>query len=83
MPSRLSAEPLAREERARLLARVAARGYVDDYTGVRISSTGRRFRVRDATVWNLTDEQGYYRGQAACLRRWEPVDERDSHQCFP
>lgn len=75
MPSRLSAEPLVREERKRLLSRVATLGYVDDYRGVRISRTGRRFFVREATVWNLSDEQGRCCGQAACLRRWEPVGE--------
>ncbi len=70
MTSRLSAEPLAREERERPLSRVATVGYVDDYSGVRISRTGRRFFVREATVWNLSDEQGRRCGQAACLRRW-------------
>ena len=43
MPSRLTAEALDREERARLLARVAAQGYIDDYAGVRVSRSGRRF----------------------------------------
>ena len=38
MPSRLSAEPLAQEERDRLLARVGSHGYIDDYSGIRISS---------------------------------------------
>jgi hypothetical protein len=65
LPSRLSAEPLAREERARLLARVAEHGYVDDYAGVRIAANGMRFMIRNAIVWNLVDEQGCYRGQAA------------------
>ena len=46
MPSRLTAEAPDREERARLLARVTAHGYIDDYAGVRVSRTGRRFRDR-------------------------------------
>jgi len=70
MPSRLSAEPLAREERARLLAAVTARGFVDDYAGVRISRTGRRFRIERATVWNLADPAGLRLGQAAAFDRW-------------
>ena len=65
LPSRLSAEPLAQAERERLLARVAEHGYVDDYSGVRIASSGRRFMVRDATVWNLLDRDGMLAGQAA------------------
>ena len=45
-----------REERARLLETVARRGFIDDYSGVRISKTGRRFRIIRATVWNLLAE---------------------------
>jgi hypothetical protein len=46
MPSRLSAEPLSCEERARLLAAVSERGFIDDYRGVRVSSTRRRSLMR-------------------------------------
>ena len=52
-PSRLTAEAPNREERARLLAAVTTRGFIDDYSGIRISNTGRRFRIAQATVWNL------------------------------
>jgi len=48
-PSRLTAEAPNREERARLLAAVTARGFIDDYSGVRISKSGRRFRIARAT----------------------------------
>jgi len=70
LPSRLSAEAMEREARARLLARVMVHGFVDDYSGVRISSTGKRFMVKNATVWNLADEIGAYYGQAALLKEW-------------
>lgn len=70
MPSRFSAEPLAREERQRLLEQVARQGYIDDYQGVRVSKSGRRFLVRDATVWNLLDQDGNLRGQAATFSHW-------------
>ncbi len=73
LPSRLSAEPLVREERAALLERVNRCGFIDDYAGVRISSSGRRFRISMATVWNLIDAEGVHRGQAATFSRWEPV----------
>jgi len=74
LPSRLSAEPLAREERARLLSRVAEHGYVDDYAGVRIAADGTRFMIRNAVVWNLIDEQGRYCGQAARFDAPSPSD---------
>ena len=70
LPSRKSAEPVNRAERERLLARVTREGFIDNYQGVRISATGRRFRIEDATVWNLVDEKGVYRGQAAVVYRW-------------
>jgi hypothetical protein len=73
LPSRLSAEPLLREERERLLARVAAHGYIDDYSGVRIGKTGRRFRIQRATVWNLLDGRGQFCGQAACFADWQDL----------
>ena len=70
-PSRLTAEAPNREERARLLAAVTARGFIDDYSGIRISKTGRRFRIAQATVWNLLDESGVGCGQAAMFSHWE------------
>lgn len=73
LPSRYSAEPLAREERAALLERVTRRGFIDDYAGVRISRGGRRFHIRGATVWNLLDADGSHRGQAAAFAQWSPA----------
>lgn len=69
-PSRLTAEVPDRAERARLLAEVGRKGFIDDYSGIRISKGGRRFRIAGATVWNLVDERGEYRGQAATFSDW-------------
>jgi len=70
LPSRYSAEPLAREERAQLLERVSRDGFIDDYAGVRIAADGRRFRIEQAVVWNLVDAAGQCHGQAASFARW-------------
>ena len=70
-PSRLTAEAPNRAERVRLLAAVTARGFIDDYSGVRISKTGRRFKISRATVWNLISENGQPCGQAAMFGEWE------------
>ncbi len=70
LPSRLSAEVANQEDRKRLLHTVSLQGYVDDYSGVRISSSGKRFRIKDATVWNLIDRDGVYAGQAAMFSNW-------------
>ena len=73
LPSRLSAEPMLREARDALLQRVARDGYVDDYAGVRVAGDGRRFMITRATVWNLLDADGTYRGQAACIHDWHAI----------
>jgi MEKHLA domain len=65
LPSRLSAEAPVREERAKLLEQVASRGFVEDYAGMRIAKSGRRFVIENGTVWNLVDEAGVSHGQAA------------------
>lgn len=70
-PSRYTAEAPNREERARLLAQVTAHGYIDDYSGVRISRQGRRFRIAQATVWNLLNPDGQPAGQAAMFAHWQ------------
>ena len=74
LPSRLSAEAMEREERARLLDRVTRDGFIDDYAGIRISATGQRFRIEQATVWNLVDAAGVVHGQAATFDRWTMLD---------
>ena len=72
-PSRFTAEAPIREERARLLAEVTAHGFIDNYSGIRISSTGKRFRIKKATVWNLIHPDGFPAGQAATFSHWENV----------
>lgn len=73
LPSRDSAEPLERQERARLLERVRRDGFIDDYAGIRISATGIRFRIEQAVVWNLIDKNGDIHGQAATFDRWKLI----------
>lgn len=73
LPSRMSAEPDAREERRRALDAVIRHGFVDDYSGVRVARSGRRFCIEGATVWNLVDAEGVRHGQAALFRRWRDL----------
>src|SRR5512139_2608769 len=74
LPSRLSAEAPNQAERARLLAAVTRQGYIDNYAGIRIARSGRRFMIRDATIWNLLTSAGEYYGQAALIRQWQDLD---------
>ena len=73
LPSRLSAEPTHRDERARLLDTVARQGFIDDYRGIRISKSGARFTIEQATVWNVIDDSGTLVGQAATFSAWTPL----------
>jgi hypothetical protein len=76
LPSRYTAEPVHRDERARLLEQTARQGYVDNYRGVRVSLTGRRFLIERAIVWNLVDEHDQRIGQAATFSEWTELPER-------
>lgn len=73
LPSRLSAGPEASPERASLLARVAQKGFVSGYRGIRVSTTGKRFVIADATVWLVLDSEGQTHGSAAMFSRWWPL----------
>ncbi|AJK50617.1 MEKHLA domain-containing protein [Burkholderia plantarii] len=73
LPSRLSAEAPERGERQAFLDQVTNHGYVDDYRGIRIAKSGARFWIENVTVWQLTDADGTYRGQAALLPNVTPI----------
>lgn len=66
--SKYSAEPENRYERERLLQEVSLKGYADNYSGVRISKTGKRFEIKAATVWNIMDNNNIKIGQAAMFK---------------
>lgn len=70
MPSRLSVQAVNQQARERLMAKVTADGFVDDYAGVRISKTGKCFQIQKAIIWNVYDLQGVYHGQAAWFKDW-------------
>jgi len=73
LPSRLSAESPNQEDRSRLLEAVRTQGYIAHYRGIRISKTGKRFWVDNATVWNLQDRNLRYCGQAAAFAVPDPL----------
>ena len=69
LPSRLSAAPGDRPERATALQR-ARQGPIRHYAGERIDSQGRRFRLEGARLWTVHDNDGTACGQAATFGRW-------------
>jgi hypothetical protein len=74
LPSRLSAEAPDRSERQRLLDVVARDSFIDDYRGIRVAKSGRRFWIERAAVWELIDEFDFRHGQAAMFRTWRDVE---------
>lgn len=64
MPSRKSAEAILQQERDRLLAEAVTQGF-SYFSGIRITSTGKRFEITDGILWNVLDEQHQPCGQAA------------------
>lgn len=71
LPSRKSAEPVSQHDRTKLLEKVITQGFVDNYTGIRISASGKRFRIKNAVIWNVMDDTGRLLGQAAAFSEWE------------
>ena len=69
VPSRWTALPDDRTARAHALA---GEGVIRGYSGVRVSATGRRFVIEDATIW-LVLRDAHVVGQAATFASWRPV----------
>lgn len=71
MPSRLTAAPQERPDRAVALEKVRSGGAIRGYGGVRVDRAGRRFRIEGARLWNLEmPREGGGGGQAAAFSRW-------------
>ena len=74
MPSRLTAEPVERLARARMLSAALRQEFSSGYRGIRVDSGGRRFQIEGARLWNLPAEPGdgaeTKPGQAAAFSNW-------------
>ena len=71
LPSRLSAEAPDRAERQAFLDRVARDGFAEGYDGLRVSRSGRRFFIKNTTLWQLVDHRGALLGQGAMIPAWQ------------
>ncbi len=78
MPSRLTAEAPERDERQQMLRRSLEEGFIEDYSGIRISTRGRRFVIDNALVWRILDDGGKPVGQAATFSDWKFVADWDA-----
>ena len=71
MPSKYSAESDERGKREKFLADVAEKGYSKNYSGIRISKTGRRFEIKNVILWNVYDSEDNRIGQAAVFDEYD------------
>lgn len=77
-PSRHTVKPDEEPDRERLLIQARANGFIDNYEGIRIASTGQRFQIKNVILWNVLDEQGDRCGQAATFDQWQFINSGDS-----
>lgn len=70
MPSRLSASANQRLSRREQLELARRQDKLENYSGERVNSQGRRFQIRGARIWSLIDQERHYSGQAACFSQW-------------
>lgn len=71
MPSKYSAESDERDKRDKFLADVAENGYSKNYSGIRISKTGKRFEIKNVILWNVYDSENNRIGQAALFHEYD------------
>ncbi len=75
LPSRHSAADNAdvQTDRTRLLQAALQKGWVDGYEGIRVSATGRQFRIAQTVLWTVCDAKGQRHGQAALIGQVEAL----------
>ena len=73
MPSKLTAPDEGREAREALMETVSRNGFATGYDGIRISRKGRRFLIKDVTVWQLLDDAGRNFGVGAYFRNYQRI----------
>ena len=73
--SHLSAQEPQRESRAELLRQVSENGFIDNYSGLRVSKTGKIFLIKSARVWQVLDKNNKSLGQAVKFSNWEPINQ--------
>lgn len=71
MSSKYSAESDERGKREQFLAEVTEKGYSKNYSGIRISKTGRRFEIKNVMLWNVYDSENNRIGQAALFDEYD------------
>jgi MEKHLA domain len=75
MPSKYTAEPMEQSARQAFLDTVTKNDIVENYSGVRVTTEGKRFLLINGSVWNVKPKEfdGLRIGQAATFNAWEDL----------
>lgn len=68
-PSKKSAEKIQQEDRKKLFEEVSQKG-ITNFTGIRVSKSGKRFFIEDGILFNLYKDKNFY-GQSAFFSKWK------------
>ncbi|WP_282096565.1 MEKHLA domain-containing protein [Epibacterium ulvae] len=71
MHSKNTAEQVHRNERNRMFETMREQGYIRNYQGIRISASGKRFEIQNASIWPLLDIKGKKQGEAALFANFQ------------
>jgi len=71
MYSRDTAKPVNLSARLAMIEQVKLQNYISGYSGLRISKTGKEFKILDVTIWNILTNNGDLYGQAAWFKSIE------------
>lgn len=74
MKGKQTARVQDQKQRDILLKEVQKKGFIKNYSGIRISSKGKLFYIKSARVWNLIDKQKNFKGQAACFKQFDYIE---------
>ena len=70
LPSRLTAPESVRRGRQRALIQAHHQEAISNYSGRRVSRSGRQFMIHNARIWSLRDDAQTICGQAASISEW-------------
>lgn len=72
-PARNTAKPDDRGKRDEVMHRVNEKNFIEGYSGIRVSKSGREFLIKNVTIWNVFSEDGKPYGRAAWFREIEYI----------
>lgn len=72
-PSRNTADADQQNLRNALLQEVLDKGFIENYSGIRVSKSGKKFIIENATVFQVYDLNGRNIAQAVVFTNWKYI----------